>query len=272
MLMQVDLHCHTTCSDGELTPDEIIKLAKKNNVKILSITDHDNVDAYSQISKLSDDIQLIPGIEFSTQWQKCSVHIVGLNIDIKNSKLLSAINSQKESRIQRAKKISAKLEKVGLKNSYEKLSENNNRQIGRPDFANLLVEQGIVENHPQAFKKYLGSGKPGDIKNLWLELKDIIAVILESGGVPVLAHPLHYKFTNSKLKRLISDFVDLGGQGLEIMSGYQNRDKTQYLNKLAIEFRLQISVGSDFHRMSRWSQLGVNTEILPENNYVWENL
>ena len=152
------------------------------------------------------------------------------------------------------------------------MSENNNRQIGRPDFANLLVEQGIVENHPQAFKKYLGSGKPGDIKNLWLELKDIIAVILESGGVPVLAHPLHYKFTNSKLKRLISDFVDLGGQGLEIMSGYQNREKTQYLNKLAIEFRLQISVGSDFHRMSRWSQLGVNTEILPENNYVWENL
>ncbi|HPQ88447.1 MAG TPA: PHP domain-containing protein, partial [Gammaproteobacteria bacterium] len=79
--MLVDLHCHTTCSDGELTPEEIIKLAKQNNIEILSITDHDNVDAYSQIAELSDDIQLVPGIEFSTQWQKCSVHIVGLNID-----------------------------------------------------------------------------------------------------------------------------------------------------------------------------------------------
>ena len=272
MLMQVDLHCHTTCSDGELTPDEIIKLAKKNNVKILSITDHDNVDAYSHIAELLDDIQLVPGIEFSTQWQKCSVHIVGLNIDVKSSKLLSAIDFQKDARVERAKKISAKLEKIGLKNSYEILRESNNGQIGRPDFANLMVEQGIVENHAIAFKKYLGSGKPGDVKNLWLELKDIIAVILESGGMPILAHPLHYKFTNSKLKRLISDFVDLGGQGLEIMSGYQNRDKTQYLNKLAIEFRLQASVGSDFHRMGRWSQLGVNPKILPESNYVWENL
>ncbi|MFK8011753.1 MAG: PHP domain-containing protein [Marinicellaceae bacterium] len=269
--MLVDFHCHTNCSDGELSPQQLIDLAQQNSIKIISITDHDNIDAYSQIdTKLLGDMRLIPGIEFSTTWNKIGIHIVGLNFNLDSKYINRAIQKHKIFRIKRAEIISKKLERIGLINAYEKLSKNGLNQIGRPDFAQLLVKEGLCKNVQQAFKKYLGAGKMGDVKNQWLSYQEIIHTIQDSGGTAVLAHPLLYKLTNSKLKRLIKDFAQSGGEAIEVINGYQNPNKTAYLQKLSNEFNLKASIGSDFHRHNKWSKLGCDTQLISHNISVWD--
>lgn len=250
--MIVDFHCHTNCSDGELTPTELIRLAEQECVEVLAITDHDTIDAYKDLPKTY--IKLITGIEFSTSWNKIGIHIVGLNFDTNSKALLQAVEKQQIARKLRAQAISLKLEKIGLKGSYLQLKHK--KQIGRPDFAQLLVEEGICKDHSQAFKKYLGAGKLGDVKNQWLSLEEVITVINHAGGIPVLAHPLYYKLTNAKLKRLLTDFKLHGGKAMEVVNGYQNPEKTQYLQKLCTEFSMFASIGSDFHRRMNWRHLG----------------
>jgi len=248
-------------------------MAQQKSIKMLAITDHDNADAYTHIN--SDDfkdLQLISGIEFSTSWNKVGIHIVGLNFDLNSTPINEAINTHKLLRLERAKIISKRLTKIGLINGFEKLAKNEINQIGRPNFANLLVDEGICTDNKQAFKKYLGAGKIGDVKNRWLSFNQIIQTILKSGGIPVLAHPLVYKLTNSKLKRLICDFKQSGGQALEVINGYQNSDKTIYLQNLCKQYDLLSSIGSDFHRKNNWTQLGCNTLMVSENHNVWNNI
>lgn len=269
--MIVDLHCHSNCSDGALSPENLIKLAHKSDVELFSITDHDNVDAYSNINHIKTPLKIITGIEFSTVWNKIGIHIIGLNINTQSKQLQSSINSQKIARKDRAINISRRLEKYGLIDGYKKIiSSTSPAQVGRPDFAKLLISEGIAKDWSQAFKKYLGAGKAGDVKSQWLSFNQVLACILESGGVPVLAHPLYYKLTNSKLKRLLADFVVQGGIGLEVLNGYQNTDKTQYLCQLCRDFGLRVSVGSDFHEPDGRKKLGIDIKYFTSMDSVWE--
>ncbi|MBL4773724.1 MAG: PHP domain-containing protein [Alcanivoracaceae bacterium] len=273
--MRVDFHCHSSYSDGILTPQELIKKAEERDIKIFSITDHDNIDAHKELYEIRDQIKtnvkIISGIEFSTTWNKIGIHIVGLNFNINSKELQKAIVIQKSVRQSRAKIISKKLEKYGIFNAYEKIvAVKNNGQIGRPDFANLLVEEGVFKDCNQAFKKVLGAGKPGDIKNKWIEFKKIIETIKSADGIAVLAHPLYYKLTNTKLKRLLQDFSRAGGEGLEVINGYQNHDKTNLLFKLCKEFDFKASIGSDFHFPSKWSRLGCDAQLPADLNLVWD--
>jgi predicted metal-dependent phosphoesterase TrpH len=266
----VDLHCHSTCSDGSLSPKKLLELAESSKVEIFSITDHDIVDAYRVIKHCKTPIKLISGIEFSTVWNKIGVHIVGLNIDIDSAKLQHAIDYQRQARDQRAQTISQRLQKLGLNKAYETLKvQNPTQQLGRPDFAKLLIEQGIAKDWNQAFKKYLGAGKIGDVKSNWLDFEHIIHTIRQAGGIAVLAHPLYYQLTNSKLKRLLQDFVESGGEGLEVLNGYQNPDKTRYLCLLCKEFKLKASIGSDFHHPKQWMKLGCDSAQLSSIENVW---
>lgn len=269
--LKVDFHCHTNCSDGELSPFELIQSAKQQSVELLSITDHDNTDAYCQINKNDlTGIQLISGIEFSTIWNKIGVHIVGLNFDLESKTIQNAIVSQKGFREERAKIISKNLKKIGLNQAYEKIQKIKSRQISRPDFAELLVEEGICKDIKQAFKKYLGAGKIGDVKNKWLSFEEIVKTIQSADGIAVLAHPLAYKLTNSKLKKLIKDFKTVGGEAIEVVNGFQNLEKIEYLNKLCKEFNLKASIGSDFHRPNNWTKLGCNTNLVSGVETVWD--
>lgn len=268
--MIVDLHCHSHCSDGSLSPESLIALAEENQVEILSITDHDNVDAYLEIDKIDTDIKVIPGIEFSTSWNKIGIHVIGLHVDTQSKVIIDAVNQQKSTRLKRADIIAQKLEKLGLKDAVKKIRENGNLgQIGRADFAHLLIKEKLVKDWNQAFKKYLGAGKVGDVKNNWLSLNEVIDVITQSGGIPILAHPLCYKMTNSKLKRLIAHFKQLGGKGLEVLNGFQDPVKTHYLRQLCIEFELKASIGSDFHSPTKWSRLGCNSSVVSDLETVW---
>jgi predicted metal-dependent phosphoesterase TrpH len=267
-----DLHCHSNCSDGELSVDRLLALAAEKKVDVLSITDHDTLSAYEQAAMAgSPAIKIIPGIELSTQWQKIGIHILGLNVQLHNGAMQEAVSVQRRARQERAENIAGKLEKAGLKNALEGAKKYaGNAEISRPHFAQYMVETGFSKNIEQAFKKHLGAGKPGDIKQLWATMEQVISWIKGSGGVPVLAHPSKYSLTRSKLIRLLDDFQAAGGSGIEVLSGHQGKDITEMLRDLALQKNLLASVGSDFHSTSTpWCRLGMHPALPKACTPVW---
>jgi len=271
-MKKIDLHSHTQVSDGVLTPVELVARAKANGLDMLAITDHDSIAAYEQLSGLlDDDLQIIPGIEFSTQWRGVGVHIVGLNLNLASTTLQQGVAQQEQSREQRALLITERLIKAGFPVKLNRVKEiANYSNVGRPHFAQHLVELGRVKNVAAAFKKYLGNGKIGDVKQCWAELPQIVSWINEAGGTAVLAHPLKYKMTRTKLGLLLDDFVSAGGQAMEVVSGVQRHDETQQLAALCEQKKLLASCGSDFHQPSQWSDLGRMSELPDSCTPVWQ--
>jgi len=273
--MHVDLHTHTRYSDGSLTPAELLERAIAAGVDVLSITDHDTIDAYNDDAiRLNSEIRLIPGIEFSAQWRDRGVHVLGLNIDLENTDIRSSIVSQRTARIQRSECIAERLENIGIKDTLQIARQiAGHDSIARTHFAQALVQMNVVEDSKRAFKKYLGAGKAGDVKTNWALLQEIVEWIRSANGVAVLAHPAKYNFTKTRLKSLISDFKEAGGQGIEVISGQQTPDTTQHLAKLCGQYELLASVGSDFHKPGlSWPNVG-NVSALPKScRSVWENL
>lgn len=189
--MRVDLHTHTSVSDGQLSPSELLHQAEAAGIDILSITDHDSTDAYATLLDFtSPSLTLIKGIEFSTEWKKIGIHIVGLNIQLDNDAILSGINRQRQARQLRAQCIAEKLQALGIEISWEGVKEiAGDGVIGRPHFARFLIDSGVVKDMNQAFDRYLGSGKAGDVKQFWAPFEHIIQWIRDAGGTAVLAHP-----------------------------------------------------------------------------------
>lgn len=269
--MLYDLHCHSTCSDGDLSPTALIEQAIQAGVDCLAITDHDSVEAHRQIQQhfqqqaksLPTGFTLCSGVEFSCQWQNTTIHILGLNVAMEP--LLAACEQQARARQLRAEKIAEKLTKLGIQNPLNGAqSFAGNAPIARPHFARFLIEQEYCKNMEQAFKKYLGAGKPGDVKQLWPSLATVTQWIQEASGIALLAHPHKYKFTRSKLLRLLDDFEDAGGHGLEVLSGRQEQSVTNKLADIARQRQLLCSLGSDFHSPKQsWIQLGMHKK-LPE--------
>ncbi len=254
-----DLHTHSHCSDGSLSPTELVMLAKTSGVNVLALTDHDTTKGISEARQAAgDDLTIIAGIEFSAQWRNRGVHIVGLNVDTESAILHSAIEHQSATRIERAYTIAERLEKVGIVGALEGAKHYaNGAVIGRPHFAQYLVDQDYVSSHAQAFKKYLGAGKAGDVKQGWPDIEQVVQWIHQSGGIAVLAHPDKYDLTRTKLYELIADFVEVGGRGLEVVSGQQATNVTDKLVRAANDFDLLASCGSDFHAPGQaWQALG----------------
>jgi len=269
--MIIDLHCHTNMSDGVLTPNELIDLAIERGVDMLSITDHDTLDAYAHTTAVPSGLNLIPGIELSSRWRKQGIHIVGLNIDLSNEAMVSAVNQQSKVREQRAQEISNRLGRLGFDNCLEGAQRFARNQIGRPHFAEHLIAIGAVKNANEAFKKYLGAGKVGDIKEHWPDIDTAVQWIRQAGGVAVLAHPSKYKMTRTKLTELISDFKDSGGEAMEVVSGLQIPSVTRDLAKLCSQFDLLASCGSDFHSPDKkWAALGLISNLPETCNPVWD--
>ncbi len=269
--MIVDFHTHTTASDGELCPQELLRRAVEKGVDLLAITDHDSIDGYLDareklkvLANAEQQIRLISGVELSCVWSGVLVHIVGLGFDADSPFLRDKLRQQQLARIERAQLIGEKLKKYGFPGGFEYASTlAGESQVGRPHFARFMVEMGHVDTIQAAFKKYLGAGKPGDVKHTWPAMNSVVDWIKSCGGVAVVAHPLHYKITATKLRALLTDFKSAGGQAVEVISGRQMQDKTQYLAQLAEQFELHASVGSDFHKPgTSWSEIG-NAGSLP---------
>lgn len=266
----IDLHTHTTASDGALAPQALIEAACAAGITMLSITDHDVIDAYADLD-IPDTLTLIRGIEFSTWHARAGVHIVGLNIAFDNDQLSHVIERQSQARQIRAERIAQRLAKRGIADALTGAARHaGNGAIGRPHFAAYLVEIHAAASIEQAFKKYLG--RDGGIIDVWAPMPEIIAAIHAAGGSAVLAHPAKYGLTRSGLERLVRAFATAGGAAIEVISGMQRPELTRDLANLAARFQLAASIGSDFHQPGQpWAQLGRLPELPIDCRPVWES-
>ncbi len=268
-----DLHCHSTASDGDLSPAEVVGRAATCGVDVLALTDHDTFSGYEEARAAAKDvgITLVSGIEFSSQWQKWGIHVLGLHFDPQSSVMREAQAQQLSAREQRARMIADRLSAKGLPDLLLAAQEKSrNRFPGRPHFAQAMVAAGWVSNEQEAFKKYLGRGKPGDIQALWPDIETVIGWIVAAGGTAVIAHPRKYEMSLTKLRELIAEFKSFGGLGIEVVTSGQKQGEQGMLADLCRRFGMLASVGSDFHspRFS-WAELG-RVSALPDSvEAVW---
>ena len=274
MNSSIDLHCHTTASDGALAPAELLQRASERGIETLAITDHDTLAGYRDVKSLAAElgIELITGIELSCVWSGITIHIVGLNVDAESAVMQQAEAIQTKARAERAELI---VQRVGKKlNHTIDLSAvreyAGGEAIGRPHIARYLLDQGLVSDMRTAFSKYLGSGKVGDVKTHWPEMADAVEWIVDAGGIPVMAHAHHYKMTRTKLRACLKEFVAAGGRGLEVAYGLMDNNQRGQMAGLAKEFGLLGSCGSDFHGPNRFGlDLGVMCDFPKEITPVW---
>ena len=248
----VDLHAHSTASDGSLAPDALLAAAAGAGVRLLSITDHDTLAAYRGGLTPPPGLALVPGIELSTFWRRIGIHVLGLGIDTESSAMHEACARQQAARERRARAIAARLERRGIEDAYAgaaRLAAGG--MIGRPHFARLLVERGVVRTLKQAYAHHLRGASEAHGVGIWAELGEIIAWIRNAGGVAVLAHPAHYRLTGMRLGELVGEFAERGGGAIEIVSGQQLPAVTTRLAALARAHGLAGSLGSDFHHPDR---------------------
>lgn len=271
--MLIDYHCHTTASDGALTPPELLALARERGVTSLAITDHDTLDAYRLVDSDSSGPELIAGIELSTHWRGTGVHIVGLHVAPDSDAMVEAVHEQGRARALRAETIAEKLEHYGLVDALSGARQYaGGDSLGRPHFARHMVASGFVNNEREAYKRFLGSGKPCDIKHTWASPQQVVAWIREAGGVAVLAHPGKYKMTRTRLQALVDDFIAWGGEAIEVVSGLQVPAQTRDLAALCRARKLMASWGSDFHQPGQpWAELGRYSTPPADVRPVWHH-
>ena len=257
---QYDLHCHSTASDGELSPTALVKYAAESGVDVLALTDHDVTDGLVEATAEAQrrNLTFYSGVEISVSWGKHLVHIVGLNFDVENRQLQNGLASLRELRGGRAEEIARRLEKIGIEGSLQGAKSFANGQIlSRTHFARYLLQTGHVKTMQESFDRYLGAGKRAYVPIEWASLKQAVEWITSAGGQAVIAHPGRYKLSATKLRRLIEDFKDAGGVGLEVISGSQDINMTKNLADYVGRYELFASIGSDYHGPSQvWRKMG----------------
>ncbi len=246
----IDLHVHTTASDGTYTPSEVIQIAFEMGLKAIAITDHDTVSGVANALDAAKnlDIEVIPGIEFSTEINNTSIHILGLYVDYRNKELIELSSKIINSREIRAKKIVQKLNELleSPKINFNDVKIKANNLIGRPHIAEVLVEKGVVHTINEAFEKFLKRGAPAYIPRFKLTPIEAVSFLKNIGAIPILAHPCHIS-KEINLEELINDLIEVGLAGLEIYyPDHSNEDITKLL-ELTEKYDLVVSGGSDSH-------------------------
>ena len=271
-----DLHCHSTASDGALSPENVVLRAQHQGVTTLALTDHDTVAGLATAQATADKIglQLIPGIELSANWQKHCLHIVGLGIDPSYKPLVEITDYLQNTRYERAEKMAAKLEKKRIPGALAAVkAAAGEGMITRTHFADFLLSQHHVDTQQEAFDRYLGQGKSAYVPTIWPELADVVKWINGAGGVAVIAHPLRYKLSANWMKRLLTEFKSFGGQGIEVITSRINQDEIRLIANYAQNYELVGSVGSDFHNENNpYVELGRIAQLPPSITPVWSLL
>ena len=260
MMQGPDLHSHSTASDGTLTPEALMRRASAAGVQVLALTDHDTTAGIAEGQTAADrlGIRLIPGVEVSVTWGGRTIHVVGLNLDPANPRLQDGLGRLLAYRAWRAEEIGRRLAKQGIEGAYQGAKAlSNGRLIGRTHFARFLVAQGRAADLRDVFSRYLVSGKPGHVAGEWATLEEATSWIHDAGGQAVIAHPARYRLTRARLLKLLGEFRECGGGGLEVVSGSHSRDETLSFARVAREQRLLASAGSDYHGPENpWIDLG----------------
>lgn len=257
--MKVDFHVHSTASDGTSSPEEIISLSKKENIEIISITDHDTIDGIKNLNV--DGVKFIPGLEISAEYPS-TLHILGYNFDINDKDLNNTLDLLKKYRLERNKIILEKIQRYGFDITMDELiKEANGKHIGRPHFASLLVKKGYVENLKIAFEKYLKKGALFYENKKRLEMDKAIELISNAGGIAVFAHPYQTNLEGKELERLVKKLVDFGLKGIEVYYSKHSPQMIEEYEKLAEKYNLLKTAGSDFHGKNTPDiQLGIEIE------------
>lgn len=266
----IDLHNHSTKSDGTLTPKELVDNAIKTGLSAFALTDHDTVDGLEEAIGYANDLkngvcpvpehlltgsgapplipEVIPGIEFSTEWEGTDIHVVGLFIDYKNPEFVGKLSGFIKSRDGRNEKMAEKLASLGIGITYEgMLSMFPDCVLTRAHFARYLLEYGYVKSSKEAFERYLGHGCPGYVPREKVTPTQAVEMTLIAGGIPILAHPLIYNLSNEKLRALILEMKQAGLVGIEALYCTHTPADERYVRELAKTYDLLISGGSDFH-------------------------
>ena len=271
----IDLHLHSRASDGALAPAELVALAASRGVTMLALTDHDCTDGLAEAADAAarHSMRFIPGVEISVSWQNQTLHIVGLDVDADTALLQQGLAHLQGLREVRAREIGRRLAKRGIEDSYAGARElAGEAEITRTHFAQHLLNNGHVRTFQEAFKRFLQRGKPGHVPVTWASLEECIAWIHGAGGHAVLAHPLRYGMTRTRLLRVLAAFKQAGGDALEVVCGRGNPDELMNAAHLASRFELAGSVGSDFHTPGNpYLQPGGLPQLPVNIKPVWEN-
>ena len=250
-MLNVDLHCHSKISDGLLTPTQVATRAKTNGVDVWALTDHDEIDGIAEARQAARDVGLryIAGVEISITWAGETVHIVGLQIDETNRQLVDGLSATRNGREQRAHEMAAQLAAVGIPDAYQGALKfvGNPDLISRTHFARYIIELGVCADIPGVFGKYLIEGKPGFVPHRWATLTQAVSWIRDAGGTAVIAHPGRYRFSDLQRDALLDEFIQLGGAAIEVMTGSHTVAQYEIWAKIATQFGLRGSRGSDFH-------------------------
>jgi predicted metal-dependent phosphoesterase TrpH len=247
----IDLHCHSTISDGLLTPTQLVEHAATRAVDMLALTDHDDVAGLEEARRAASNksITFINGVEISADWRGQTLHIVGLGIDPDHPQLTQGLKSIRDGRTARAHNIATQLDKFGIHGSFEGAYANSGdgRLIGRTHFARFLVQQGYAKDVRSVFKKYLVKGKPGYVPHQWASLNEAVDWICSSGGRAVIAHPARYKLGKNALDELLLEFRALGGEAIEVITASHTPEQSLLFARHSQRMGLLASRGSDFH-------------------------
>ena len=250
----IDLHTHSTFSDGTYSPEDIIELAYKNNLKAIAITDHDTIKGipYAQKRAKELNIELINGIEFSAQYKDIEIHILGYFLDITDKNLLSFLQGLEKTREKRNLELIQKLNDIGVNISLDYVkSLSGGGLITKAHFGVALVKKGYAKTIKDAFNIYLGKGKPAYVKRVLISYKEAIQAIIDAKGTPVLAHPIIYNLSSKDLDIAFKDLKEAGLKGIECYYSSNTLKQTNTLLSLAKKYNLKVTAGSDFHGDNR---------------------
>ena len=248
--MSIDLHIHSTTSDGTMSPVELVYYAHKKGLSALAITDHDTIDGVDQAlaAGRSVGLEVISGIELSVKYSRYNVHVLGYLFDHRQKELLNALDLLQVGRIERNKKIIVKLNQLGFTLQFHELEKSaGSGQTGRPHIARLMVEKGFVKSMDEAFEKYLGQGGLAYTSRFIYEANEAIDIIHKAGGIAVLAHPLQLDKLVDNLDHALHQLCDMSLDGIEVYYPNHSRQFRKRLIALAEKYSLLLTGGSDYH-------------------------
>lgn len=258
--MRIDLHTHTTASDGTLSPEELVALAGKVGVAILAVADHDTTDSVDAVMTLGGQagIEVIPAVELNTDIENAEVHVLGYFIDHHQPWLQEFLTVLRNGRANRAAKMVEKLNALGIKIDYAKVERLAQGSVGRPHVARALVDSGAVRSLEEAFEKYIGRQGPAYVERLRVTPADAVRTIARGGGIPVLAHPGW-----GARDDLIPELIEAGLEGIEVYYPDHTPAMTMHYMRLAQQYGLLMTGGTDFHGIAVASKAPLGSQYVP---------
>lgn len=269
----VDLHLHSTASDGRLPPADVMQRAGAAGVRLAALTDHDTLDGLPEAAAAAGGagVALLPGIELSARWARGTLHVVGLGVDPSATVLRAGVARHAEVRHARARRMAERLERAGAPALLDTvLGMTGGAAPGRQHFARALVEAGVVSDRKAAFRRYLARGRPGHAPAQWTPLAEVVSWIRDAGGVAVFAHPTRYGLSRGALREAVKAFVAAEGTAMEVVCGGFGPGDVGAAAALARRHGLLASVGSDFHDPEvPWIGIGRLAPVPADLEPVW---